>query len=77
MSWLADRFGKNAHLWMYDFAGLKDLLERAGFAAIRRYQIGDCRDRMFALVEDASRFFEAGERELAIEAIRPAAHADL
>jgi hypothetical protein len=72
MSVMRERFGWNAHLWMYDFAALKALLEQAGFSDIRRCERGDAGDPMFALVEDESRFFESGERELAIEAARPA-----
>jgi SAM-dependent methyltransferase len=66
----SDHFGNSAHLWMYDFAALKALLEHAGFAAVRRCEPGDAGDPMFALVEDKARFFEGGERELAIEAVR-------
>ncbi len=65
-----DYLGNSAHLWMYDFAALKALLEEAGFAQVRLYELGDG-DPMFSLVEDKSRFFEGDERELAIEAIRP------
>jgi hypothetical protein len=72
MSVLRAGLGHNAHLWMYDFAALKALLEQAGFSAIRRCERGDSGDPMFALVEDENRFFESGERELAIEAARPA-----
>ncbi len=67
----ADRFGNSAHLWMYDFAALKAHLEHAGFTAVRRCELGDAGDPMFAMVEDKTRFFEGGERELAIEAVRP------
>jgi SAM-dependent methyltransferase len=63
-------FGHSAHLWMYDFASLKARLEATGFVAIRRCDLGDARDRMFDLVEEAGRFFDHGERELAIEAQR-------
>ena len=70
VSRIRNQFGRNAHLWMYDFAAVKLLLERAGFAAIRRCQIGDCQDPMFALVEEVGRFSEGGEAELAIEAVR-------
>jgi predicted SAM-dependent methyltransferase len=71
ISALRARFGWNAHLWMYDFAALKALLEQAGFSDIRRCERGDSRDPKFALVEDQDRFFESGERELAIEAAKP------
>ena len=70
-SWLRQQFGRSAHLWMYDFAALRYLLVEAGFDQIRRCTLGDSDDPMFALVEEADRFYEAGEAELAIEAIRP------
>ena len=63
--------GKSRHLWMYDFAAMKSLLDTAGFRDIRRCDIGDCGDPMFALVEDRSRFYEGAERELAMEARAP------
>ena len=68
---MRDHCGNSTHLWMYDFAALKALLEDAGFVGIRRCEFGDASDGMFALVEDHGRFFDGGERELAIEAIRP------
>jgi SAM-dependent methyltransferase len=69
---LASLFGNSAHLWMYDFAALAFMLDKAGFSSIRRCAIGDSGDPMFAQVEEADRFTEAGESELAIEARRPA-----
>lgn len=66
-----ERFGKSAHLWMYDFDGLRNLLEDAGFASVRRVAFGDSGDPLFASVEDRGRFFEGNERELAIAAMRP------
>ena len=71
ISGLRNLFGKSAHLWMYDFAALKALLEQAGFTSVRRCELGDCRDPMFALVEEKGRFFDAGKRELAVEAMKP------
>lgn len=68
---LRRRYSLNAHLWMYDYASLKAQLEEAGFAAVRPCEPGDADDPMFALVEDRGRFFDGGERELAIEAIKP------
>ncbi|MGA3309580.1 MAG: methyltransferase domain-containing protein [Xanthobacteraceae bacterium] len=64
-------WGRSRHLWMYDFASLKLLLEDAGFVAIRRCDHGDSADPMFAMVEDESRFVDNSRRELAIEARRP------
>jgi len=72
MSRIKREFGKSAHLWMYDFAALEDILEQAGFAGVRRCAIGDSADPMFVLVEDADRFIEGGEPELAIEAVKSA-----
>jgi hypothetical protein len=56
---------------MYDFASLTPQLEAAGFVVIRRCELGDASDRMFDLVEDRGRFFDDGDRELAIEAAAP------
>jgi SAM-dependent methyltransferase len=69
---LARLFGNSTHLWMYDFAALAFLLGEAGFGGIRRCAIGDSGDPMFTRVEEAARFTESGESELAIEARRPA-----
>jgi SAM-dependent methyltransferase len=66
-----DYWGHTANLWMYDFASLKAKLEDAGFVKVRRCELGDAHDRMFDLVEDKGRFFDHGERELAIEAAAP------
>src|SRR5262249_47616526 len=71
MSFVRDYYGSGAHQWMYDFVALKALLEEMGFAGVRRCELGDAGDPMFALVEDEGRFFDSGERELAIEAVRP------
>jgi SAM-dependent methyltransferase len=71
ISFVRDHYGDSAHLWMYDFAALKAPLEEAGFTGVRRCELGDASDPMFALVEDEGRFFDRGELELAIEAIRP------
>ncbi len=70
MSLMKHRLSKNAHLWMYDFAALKGLLEQAGFVGVRRCELGDANDPMFGLVEDQGRYFESGERELALEATK-------
>jgi SAM-dependent methyltransferase len=71
MSAVREKLSCNEHLWMYDFAALASLLAQAGFGRIRRCDFGDCGDPMFARVEDRERFFDSGERELAIEAARP------
>jgi predicted SAM-dependent methyltransferase len=67
-----DHWGNSTHLWMYDFAALKGHLVDAGFVDIRQCELGDASDPMFDVVEDKGRFFEGGERELAIEALKPA-----
>lgn len=51
--------GNSAHLWMWDEAGMRAELERAGFSRIRRAQLGDCEDPLFALAEDPERFVDA------------------
>jgi SAM-dependent methyltransferase len=71
VDWLRKQLGRSAHLWMYDFAALERLLAEAGFAQIRRCTLGDGDDPMFLLVEQADRFYEAGEAELSIQAVCP------
>jgi predicted SAM-dependent methyltransferase len=65
--------GHGSHLWMYDFAALRSLLEAAGFAGVRRCEAGDSGDPWFDVVEDRDRFFDSDQRELAIEAFMPSA----
>jgi SAM-dependent methyltransferase len=62
------QLGHAAHLWMYDFAALRSLLEAAGFVGVRRCEPGDSGDPWFDAVEDRERFFDSDQRELAIEA---------
>jgi len=66
-------FGGSAHLWMWDEYSIGAELDRAGFVNIRRCELGDSSDPMFARVEDASRFHDAEHdiRECAIEACKP------
>jgi hypothetical protein len=56
---------------MYDSAALEGHLRDAGFEDIRLCDIGDANDPMFGMVEDVERFFDNGQRELAVEAIKP------
>ncbi len=51
--------GNSQHLWMWDYASLQQELEVAGFSGIRRAQLGDSQDPMFASVEDPTRWIEA------------------
>jgi predicted SAM-dependent methyltransferase len=46
----------SAHLWMWDYKGLKQELEQAGFVDIRRAQFGDSPDPMFKQVEGEHRW---------------------
>ncbi len=48
--------GNSHHLWMWDYLSLSKELDAVGFKAIRRCDFGDSDDRMFAYVEDKSRF---------------------
>jgi len=71
MGMARDYLGGSAHFWMYDFGSLKALLEEAGFTAVRRCEFGDSAEPAFGEVEDRERFFDQGQPELAIEALRP------
>lgn len=62
---------RSEHQWMYDFAGIRAALMEAGFERIRRCEFGDSGNPMFALTENISRFVEADNVELAIEAFKP------
>jgi SAM-dependent methyltransferase len=62
-------FGHSKHLWMWDEPAMREALEAAGFHNIRRAEIGDAADSMFAKVEEKSRFFDDGHYELAMEAM--------
>ena len=67
-------FGRSSHLWMWDEDSIAAALTEAGFSAIRRCHIGDCKDPAFLAVEDASRFYDPALdiEECAMEAIKPA-----
>jgi hypothetical protein len=65
---LSQAFGRSAHLWMWDEVSMSDALARVGFTQIRRCEFGDAEDAMFRLVEEESRFYDQGIRELAMEA---------
>ena len=68
---LRSAFGNSGHMWMYDLALMSRLLEEAGFADIRRCDFCDSGDPMFDKVEDRGRFYDSGERELAMQARKP------
>ncbi|GJG89032.1 hypothetical protein tb265_42130 [Gemmatimonadetes bacterium T265] len=53
--------------WQWDFPSLAHEMREAGFRAVRRCEIGDAADPLFADVEDPTRFREA----LAVECVRP------
>jgi len=56
---LTSHFGNSKHLFMWDFKALEHELEVAGFAGIRKCELGDCCDQMFDSVESAERFKNA------------------
>lgn len=68
MGRLRAMMGNSDHLWMYDHALMKRLLEEAGFTDIRPCEFGDAQDPKFHEVEDEGRFFDSGHKEVAIEA---------
>ena len=52
-------YGNAEHLFMWDYNGLKNELEKAGFQNIQRCGFNDSSDEMFKLVEDEERFSHA------------------
>ena len=60
-------------MWMWDEPSIVKQLELAGFVDIRRCELGDSNDPMFAQVEHAGRFVDAALdlRELAVSARKP------
>jgi hypothetical protein len=69
--WLRQLLGNSAHLWMWDFRSLADVLHAEGFREIRRCAFGDSAEPRIADVENADRLIEA----VAIECRRPRAGA--
>lgn len=51
--------GNSRHLWLWDEESLRHELERAGFHAVRRAELGDSDDPRFAEVEDPARWLNA------------------
>jgi hypothetical protein len=49
-------FGNSLHLWMWDEAGLRDALLKAGFTEVRRCGFNDSANKAFLAVEDPSRY---------------------
>ena len=72
MALLRSAFGNSGHMWMYDWPTMSAELEKAGFFKIRRCNFNDNPDPMFRRVEDAGRFADQGNAELAIEAVKAA-----
>lgn len=60
-------FGRSRHLWMWDYKGMAEELEAAGFTSIRRAQIGDSADPHFYNVESEGRWKDC----LGIDCKRP------
>jgi SAM-dependent methyltransferase len=69
----SEMFGRNRHLWMWDYPAIKAALEAVGFSSIRRCEMGDSGDPAFAAVEQYDRFYDetSGIRELAVHCHRP------
>jgi hypothetical protein len=49
-------FGRSAHLWMWDFAGMKKELLDAGFTGVRRAVLGDSEIEEYSEVESSRRW---------------------
>lgn len=60
-------FGRSRHLWMWDYKGMTEELEAAGFTSVRRAQFGDATDPHFANVESEGRWTDC----LGMECKRP------
>lgn len=60
-------FGRSRHLWMWDFKGMAEELEAAGFTDIRRATFGDSSEPHFNNVESEGRWTDC----LGIECKRP------
>ncbi len=60
-------FGRSKHLWMWDYKAMKQELERAGFADVRRAYFNDSVDARFREVEEQGRW----ENCLGVECLRP------
>jgi len=69
--------GNSMHLWMYDYPAMAAELDRAGFIGIRRAELGDAADPMFARLEDPHAFENDGIAEVAIECRKPGAETSL
>ena len=65
---LRAHFGASPHLWMWDWHSMKIALEKAGFTAVRRCEVGDSGDPRFKSVESPGRFYDVNEQiqELAV-----------
>jgi predicted SAM-dependent methyltransferase len=57
-------FGNSGHNWLWDYEAVEKILKEAGFKGIRPCKYHDCEDKMFELVENEERFYNA----LAMEA---------
>ncbi len=53
---LRGAIGNSRHLWMWDYKSLREELLRAGVADVRRAELGDSGDPLFADVEDPERW---------------------
>jgi SAM-dependent methyltransferase len=73
LGFASEMLGRNKHLWMWDYPSMEAALEAAGFASIRRCEMGDSGDPAFAAVEQHDRFYDEGSgiRELAVHCLRP------
>lgn len=55
-SLIVSSFGNSQHLWLWDWPSINDALKSAGFKDIRRAAFGDHEDKLFAEVEEQSRW---------------------
>jgi len=54
--YIREMLGNSHHLWMWDYKGLANELEKAGFIEIRSASYGDSEHKVFEDIEDFSRW---------------------
>ena len=63
--------GHSRHHWMWDYPAMRDAMEKAGFVDVRRCDLGDADDPMFADVERADRYNTRGIPEVGVQGRKP------
>jgi hypothetical protein len=67
LGFVAEWVGGSSHRWMWDYKGMKQELEMAGFSEVRRATFGDSSYLVFGSIEDEGRWIG----ELGVECKKP------